>query len=204
MRALTPASCGGCAGSAVSSDPAPLATVRVRAPELTSARLHLRSLEDGDVEAMHRLWTDADVRRFLWDDVVIPREQTAAVIAASSDDFVRHGYGLWGVCLNSTGEFVGFCGFRASETGEPELLYALAPAYWGCGLATEAAATVLTCGFSQLGFTRVVAATDTPNWASVRVIQRLGMAFERRGWLNGLDTLFYSLSHQEFRARSGG
>ncbi len=170
----------------------------MRAPDLTSARLHLRPLEDGDVEAMHRLWTDADVRRFLWDDVVIPREQVAAIIAASADDFAQRGYGLWDVWLSSSGELVGFCGFRGSETGEPELLYALAPAYWGCGLATEAAATALTYGFCQLGFPRVVAATDVPNRASVRVLERLGMTLERRGLLNGLDTLFFSLLRQDF------
>lgn len=171
------------------------------APELTSVRLHLRPLASGDVDAMHQLWTDPDVRKFLWDDVVIAREQAAAAVAASITDFAERGYGLWGVWLSSTDELAGFCGFRPSEAGVPELLYALMLDCWGCGFATEAAVTVLTYGFRSLGFARVVAATDHPNRASVRVMERLGMVFERRGLLNGLDTLFYSLSRQDFDDR---
>ncbi len=168
------------------------------AVELTSARLRLRPVEDGDVEAMHRLWTDADVRRFLWDDVIIPRERAAATVAASITDFTARGYGLWGVWLISTGKLAGFCGFRSTEAGLPELLYGLGPTYWGHGFATEAARAALVYGFRTLGFTRVVAATDVPNRTSMRVLERLGMTLERRGSLNGLDTFFYSLSSRVF------
>ncbi len=170
----------------------------MNAVELPSARLRLRPLASGDVDLMHRLWTDPDVRKFLWDDVIIPHDQTAAVIAASSGDFVERGYGLWGVWLTNNDELVGFCGFRPSELRAPELLYGLAPAQWGHGFATEAARAALGYGFRVLGFTRVVAATDFPNRASVRVLERLGMTLERRGLLNGLDTLFYSLLRQDF------
>lgn len=44
-----------------------------------------------------------------------------------------------------------------------------------------------------LGVTCVVAATDPPNTASVRVLERLGMRFERQGRLQGLETLFFKL-----------
>ena len=162
-------------------------------PHLSTPRLRLRPLAGGDLDAAHSLWTDPDVRRYLWDDVVIPREQAVAVLAASEADFAAHGYGLWAVCVPETGELIGFCGFRPAEEGEPELLYGLAPRWWGQGLATEAAQAVLGYGFDTLGFERVVAATDVPNAASVRVMERLGMRFERRGELNGLDTLFYAL-----------
>ncbi len=172
--------------------------IAVSAPDLTSLRLCLRPLTPSDVDVMHRLFTDADVRKFLWDDVIIPREQTAAVIAASNADFAARGYGLWGVWLTDKDELVGFCGFRPSALGAPELLYGLAPARWGHGLATVAARVTLEYGFRDLGFTRVVAATDVPNRASVRVLERLGMTRERRGSLNGLDTFFYSLSSQVF------
>jgi RimJ/RimL family protein N-acetyltransferase len=44
----------------------------------------------------------------------------------------------------------------------------------------------------------VVAATDTPNQASVRVLQRLGMFFRERREYHGLDTVFYGLGREEF------
>lgn len=140
------------------------------------------------------------MRKYLWDDEIIPRERAAAVLEATITDFAARGYGLWAVSTTTSDAFIGFCGFRPSETGEPELLYGLAPHWWGKGLATEAAHTVLAYGFQHLGLPRVVAATDVPNLASVRVLERIGMRFERRGRLNGLDTFFYSLTRTAYVA----
>jgi RimJ/RimL family protein N-acetyltransferase len=144
------------------------------------------------------MWTDPRVRKYLWDDRIIDEDVTAAVLASSADDSARQGYGLWGVFDRATGELMGFCGFRSSADGMPELLYGLLPAWWGKGLATEAARAVLSYAFQALGTAEVRAATDTPNIASVRVMERLGMRFERRGALNGLDTLFYRITRDEF------
>jgi RimJ/RimL family protein N-acetyltransferase len=138
------------------------------------------------------------VRKYLWDDRIIGEDVTAAVLASSADDFARQGYGLWGVFDRATDELMGFCGFRSSADGMPELLYGLLPAWWGKGLATEAARAVLSYAFQALGTAEVRAATDTPNVASVRVMERLGMRFKRRGTLNGLDTLFYCITRGEF------
>lgn len=149
-----------------------------------------------DVDDAHRLWTDPDVRRYLWDDIVIARELAAEVVEASCRHFAEHGYGLWWVYRREEPEWIGFCGFRPSEEGEPELLYGLLPAAWGQGLAQEASRTVLAYVFEQLGHEKVVAATDFPNTTSIRVLERLGMTFERRGVLNGLDTVFYSLERR--------
>jgi RimJ/RimL family protein N-acetyltransferase len=64
----------------------------------------------------------------------------------------------------------------------------------GQGLATEAARAVLAYGFEQLQSPRITAATDPPNAASVRVLERLGMRFTHRAALNGLDTVFYEIA----------
>ena len=120
---------------------------------------------------------------------------------ASSRDFARHGYGLWAVRQKETGEAIGFCGLRSSESEAPELLYGLWPRWWGQGLATEAAQGVIAYAFSVLRLAAVEGATDVPNLASVRVMERLGMSFTRRGTLNGLDTAFYRLARETFEAR---
>jgi ribosomal-protein-alanine N-acetyltransferase len=167
-------------------------------PELHTRRTTLRPLGPPDVSAVHTLWTDPYVRRFLWDDQVISDEVAAAVLAASAGDFAHHGFGLWGVFDRERDRLIGFCGLRSSGGETPELLYGLLPAWSGRGLATEAARAVLTYAFTTLALPQVVAVTDVPNAASVRVMERLGMRFERRGVLNGLDTLFYRISREEF------
>lgn len=167
-------------------------------PHLHTARTTLQPLGVSDLEAMHAMWTDEHVRKYLWDDVVITKETAAGALAASADDFARRGFGLWAIHDHATAELVGFCGLRQSDDEPAELLYGLLPAWCGKGLATEAARAVLAYAFTSLRMREVVAATDVPNSASVRVMERLGMQFERRGTLNGLDTLFYRVTPEQF------
>ena len=168
--------------------------------ELTIARTRMRPLTLDDVDVMHALWIDPDVRKHLWDDLIIGRERAAEVVAASCRDFAKHGYGLWAICLKESEEPVGFCGLRQSEHGGPELLFGLWPRWWRQGLAAEASRAVLTYAFCVLGHAIVEGATDLPNQASIRVMERLGMRFMRRGLLNGLDTVFYELTREAFEA----
>jgi ribosomal-protein-alanine N-acetyltransferase len=166
---------------------------------LATPRLVLRPLNAADVAAVHALWTDPDVRRYLWADEVVTRDRVREVIAASTRHFAAKRDGLWRIDDAATGAFVGFAGCREWPAGGPELTYGLAPAWWGRGLATEAAHGVLAHVFETLGHPVVMAATDPPNVASVRVLERLGMTFDWRGEMHGLDTLVYRLSRERWR-----
>jgi RimJ/RimL family protein N-acetyltransferase len=156
-------------------------------------RLRLNPVTIDHVDVLHAIWTDAGVRRYLWDDLVIERDVAAQVVEANLRDWRERGYGLWLIELLESGEAIGFVGFRSSEEDErPELLYGLLPAYWHRGFATEASRAALSF-LREKGIHAVRAATDPPNTASIGVMERLGMTFERRGQLNGLDTVFYRL-----------
>ena len=65
---------------------------------------------------------------------------------------------------------------------------------WGAGLATESARALLAHGFGALGLQRVTGRVDTPNRASVRVLERLGMEPEGEKLVNGRPTLHFALS----------
>jgi ribosomal-protein-alanine N-acetyltransferase len=143
---------------------------------LVTARLDLLPCTQADAPALWEIWTDPDVRRYLWDDEVIPVERARAIVADSVAEARTSGLGLRTVRRRGAETIVGFCGLLPNHAGEVELLYGLAPACWGQGLATEAARAVLRDAFEVLGLARVVAATDPPNHASIRVLERLGMA----------------------------
>ena len=66
------------------------------AATIRTPRLELTPLTAADAAELHALWTDAAVRRHLWDGVAIPPEQTAAAVAESERLFADSGYGLWG------------------------------------------------------------------------------------------------------------
>jgi ribosomal-protein-alanine N-acetyltransferase len=113
--------------------------------------------------------------------------------------FEAHGFGQWIVLFRSEETLIGFCGFRFfGEWQEVELLYGIAPAYWDQGLATEAAEAILRFGFEKCGFERVYAGADPPNAASFRVMEKLGMSFDRRTWINGQEAIYYVISREKF------
>jgi ribosomal-protein-alanine N-acetyltransferase len=144
-------------------------------PELQTERLALRPVTAVDIDLLHAMWIDPDMRRYLWDDMVIPREMVSEVIESHLTVLEPRGIGFWVVGLG--GEAAGFCGFRFLDEGsEIELLFGFQPRYWGRGLATEAARAALEYLWHSTEFQRVFARTDPPNVASVGVLKKLGMA----------------------------
>ena len=168
--------------------------------ELATARLQLLPISLDDAQDLLKLWTNKEVRRYLWDNRIIPLETVRTIIDDSEAFFAETGSGMFGVRLSGeSDEIIGFCGNRPFEgTGEVELLYGIHPDYWSRGIGTEAARAVLSHGIRECGFHRVIAATDTPNQRSVKVLQRLGMFFDRRQKHHGLDTVFYSICAEDF------
>jgi len=166
---------------------------------LETARLALRPCARADLDALHALWTDAEVRRFLWDDRVIERGVAAGVIEASLASFAARRIGQWVIEARGDGGLLGFAGLRAVEdVGEIELLYALAPRHWHQGYALEASCAVLAHGFGAAGLGRVAGRTDSANRASARVLERLGMRFEGERPVAGRPTLHYAIGRAEF------
>lgn len=160
---------------------------------LSTERLQLRPLAEGHTDALCAQWNDPDVGRFLWDGEPVSRQTVTEVIAASRRSFAAEGFGLYAVALRSApGEVVGFAGLRTvGETQEVELLYALLPAHWGRGLATEAARAVLDRAFATLPLSQVVAGADPPNAASFAVMERLGMTYHAEHESDGKAVRYY-------------
>lgn len=166
---------------------------------LHTARLVLRPIAPDDVTYLYALWTDPEVRRYLWDDKIIEEDIVRAVIEASGDSFERHGFGQWLLVHRETGAPIGFCGLRYVDNGpEVELLYGLHPDDWGEGYATEACRAVLNHAFAAAGLERVIADIDPPNTASEKVLHRLGMTFEKQFIRNGLHTRRYAMKKDRF------
>ncbi|MFI1510207.1 GNAT family N-acetyltransferase [Streptomyces sp. NPDC020597] len=93
---------------------------------------------------------------------------------------------------------IGLSGVRAGKLG-----YAIAAKEWGRGYATDAARTLATYAFKELGLHRITAAIGPDNAASIAVVQQLG--FTREGTLrdhvftNGQwrdSVLFSALAHE--------
>lgn len=163
---------------------------------ILTARLTLRPFSLEDVDVLHALWTDPDVRRYLWDDVVIPRERVEEMVRGIIAGFERNGRGMWLIYEKNAESPCGFCGFLPrKEPDRAEMIYGLAPGAWGRGYATESGRAVMEYGFGTLNLPKIGASADVPNIASVHVLERLGMRFVRREVVHGVDLLFYEIEN---------
>ena len=91
----------------------------------------------------------------------------------------RHGFGFW--VFNDGIRDVGHGGLFPSprDPGSIEVGYALKPPYWNMGYATEMAAAVLRIAFEIVGLPNVVAIALASNRASLRVMEKIGLRYER-------------------------
>jgi ribosomal-protein-alanine N-acetyltransferase len=146
-------------------------------PVVLTERMLLRPWTREDVDALHALWTAPEVRRFLWDDMVIPREAAEQVVAAHLVTAEQYSFGYWSLHIPPAREqLAGFCGFRFLEDSRDiELMYGLRGDYWARGYATEACIAALDYLWRATRFKRVFARTDPPNRRSIAVMLRLGM-----------------------------
>lgn len=148
---------------------------------LRTQRLCLCPVTPGDMADVWRLLVMPDVRRYLCDNQVMPREAVEAIVNRAIGHAPR-GLGMW--VLRHDAAMVGIAALQpvpdilvqcAPElAGEVEPTIALDPAKWGLGLASEALAATLDHGFATLGLARIAAVADAPNTASRRMLARAG------------------------------
>jgi [ribosomal protein S5]-alanine N-acetyltransferase len=148
---------------------------------LRSGRLELLEFCLGDDHFVLRLLNDASFLRFIGDKGVRTLEDARAYITQGPmESYRRHGYGLYLVRLRADGSPIGMCGLVKREGLEdPDIGFAFLPQFHSKGYATEAAAAVLDHGRRRLGLARIVAIAAPDNQASIAVLERAGLKFER-------------------------
>lgn len=91
----------------------------------------------------------------------------------------RFGFGFHVVELKEDGRPIGVCGLAKRDfLDDVDIGYAFLPQYGGQGYAYEAAQGVLAHA-RELGLTRLVATVVPENAASIRLLEKLGLRFER-------------------------
>ena len=159
---------------------------------LRTERLRLQPFTAAEADELHALWIQPEVRRYLWDDEIIPSAQTAEIVQRSEELFAAEGLGLWSIRRETGSPLLGFGGYwHFRDPPELELILGLAPSCWRQGFATEVGVALLRFGFDALGFQQIRGSTDAPNERSIRLMERLGMTYEKRAIVGGLDTIFY-------------
>jgi [ribosomal protein S5]-alanine N-acetyltransferase len=147
---------------------------------LETARLILRQLALADLDAMATLYADPEFSRFFGGPG--SRAEAQADIEAFIAEYDTIGYGFYATLYKPENRFIGRCGLLTQwieGTKEMEVAYGLAPAYWGRGLATEAAQAIKDYAFARFDVPRLISIVDEQNVASQRVAEKNGMNHEK-------------------------
>lgn len=156
---------------------------------LDTPRLQLRPFREDDAEAYFPLVANAAINRYTGQALVADVAAAREVLRAHPlRDYAVHGFGRHAVIENASGALIGFCGLKhLPALGEVDIGYRFLPRCWGQGYATEAAREALRWGRETLGLPRIIGLVVRENTASVRVLSRLGLAYERALALPGPD-----------------
>ena len=150
-------------------------------PELVTARLTLRRLEFADAPFLVGLLNQPSFLANIGDRGVRNVEDAHRYLREGPMAlYAMHGFGLWHVARRSDGLAVGMCGLlRRDILPDVDVGYAFLPEHWGQGYAFEAADATLRHGAKKFGLARVIGVVSEGNTASIRVLEKLGMRFER-------------------------
>ena len=148
---------------------------------LETERLILRELTFDDAPFILTLLNDPSFLRYINDKNVRNLEDARQyMLNGPMASYARNGFGLYLVELKDTSVPIGLCGLlKREELPDPDIGFAFLPDYWGKGFALEAARVVMNDARERVGRKRVLAIVMPDNDASIKLLEKLGMTFER-------------------------
>ncbi|MED4908617.1 GNAT family N-acetyltransferase [Brevibacillus centrosporus] len=148
---------------------------------LETERLHLRYQTLDDAPFILELVNDPAWLQFIGDRGVRTLDDARSYIANGAiKSYERDGFGFYLVERKEDHTLLGMCGLVKREGLEDvDIGFAFLPDYRSKGYAYEAASAVMQYAKETLGLTRVVAITTQDNHSSGRLLEKLGLRFER-------------------------
>jgi ribosomal-protein-alanine N-acetyltransferase len=168
--------------------------------------LSLTPVAADDCIRLHAIFTLPGVRRYIFDDQIIPLEQTAEIVDKSVALFRERGLGLWVADVRpsipsppsappfASAPSIGFCGFWFfRDPPDLELLYGIVDSEVGRGYGREIARAMVDYGFDMLNMAIIRASCDVGHTASRKLLDAIGFCLTREARIADLDTAFYEI-----------
>ncbi len=150
-------------------------------PFIETKRLWVRRFVTGDAPFVLELLNEPSFIRFVADRNIRTIADADAYIREKIEvSYEQHGFGFYLVLLKESDVPIGLCGLIKREVlSDVDIGFAFLERFWGKGYAFEAAAAVLNYARTDLALPRIVAVTSPQNQASIDLLGKLGMKFER-------------------------
>jgi len=148
---------------------------------LETERLLLRQLSTADADFILELLNEPSFIRNIGDRGVRTIKAAKSYISNGPvASYAKNGFGLYLVKLKETNESIGMCGLIKRDTLEDvDIGYAFLPRFWSKGYAVEAAQATKEYAKHVIGLNRIVAIVDPTNDGSIRVLEKIGLKFEK-------------------------
>lgn len=148
---------------------------------LETKRLIVRRFMVGDAPFILTLLNEPSFLRYIGDRKVRNLEDARQyILNGPVASYERNGFGLCLVELKESQTPIGMCGLlKREELPDPDIGFAFLPDFWNKGFAFEAAAAVLQDARERLRLERILAITSVDNEASIKLLERLGLRFEK-------------------------
>jgi len=159
----------------------------------STPRFYLRENKISDARDIYLLNADPEMLKFTG-DVPFRDEQEAKYFIINYKHFYKHGFGRWVIVDKNNNEFLGWCGLKRHADGMVDLGYRIKKEHWGKGIATECAKACIHYGFDQLNLTEIVGRSAKANFASINILEKVGMRFWKADTCDGIaDAVWYRI-----------
>lgn len=158
---------------------------------LKTKRLTLREFELSDAKSLYELNSDPEVIKYTGDPPFKNIEEAKEFIL-NYNHYKKYGFGRWAVILNSTNEFIGWCGIKyTKEKDEHDIGFRFFRKYWGHGYASESAAACVDYAYNTLNIKKLYGRAMKENIASIRVLEKIGMKYSHDFKFDNTDGVVY-------------
>jgi RimJ/RimL family protein N-acetyltransferase len=156
---------------------------------LETERLFLRQLTIEDAEFIFELLNDPSWIQNIGNRNIRTLDHACTyIVNGPVASYAKNGFGLWLIVLKETNESIGMCGLiRRENLEDVDIGYALLPRFWSRGYAVEAARATKEYAKDVIGLKRLVAIVDPTNEGSIRVLEKLGLHYEKMVRLSADD-----------------
>ena len=178
---------------------------------IKTTRLILRPVVADDLPVFVEMYSNPDVVRYLYNDVVAADEIPTFMSRYMNGVVPSEGEWL-SLAVEYQGEMMGLVSvcYSSAEHRQAEIGFTFSPRGQRHGFATEAAQRMLSWCFEELHVHRVVGRIEARNQRSEQVLKRLGMRKEahlvQNEWVKGEwnDEVIYAITEPEWRALHAG
>jgi len=151
---------------------------------IKTERIYLKRFREDDIDLLFQLDGDADVMKYITLGVARTMEE---VIEKSMSRILKSyqehsDFGIFPAYLKNSDEYIGWFQFEQDKEVKNaiEIGWRLKKKHWGNGYATEVAIALSEKGI-EMGKT-IVARAMIENIASIRVMEKAGLEFEKEFW----------------------